>query len=131
MYYLNIRNNYSLNLLFSWLIGYLYFKQLNYIFFAFILLSIAYLMIVLPFFILQALTKWSLALSYFFSCILTYLGFILLFKGDIDFITEFIKTHQGPRFWIFNVPFILINSLSIFLLKIKEDSKKMKGEIEQ
>ena len=131
MYFINLRNNYALNLLFSFLLGIIYFKHVDYAFFAFILFSFAYLLILLPYFILQALTKWPLSLAYLVSFLLAYVGCIMLFKGDQDFITYFMKIHHGQQFWNCILPFLVINGSSILLLKIKEDSKKMKVEIEQ
>ena len=131
MYFINLRNNYALNLLFSFLIGILFFKHVDYAFFAFILISIAYLLILIPFFILQAITKWPLSLAYLVSFLLAYVGYMMLFKGDQDFITFFMKIHHGQEFWTSILPFLVINGCSILLLKIKEDSKKIKGKIEQ
>jgi hypothetical protein len=125
MYYINLRNNYAINSLVSLLIAVLYFKHFDYFFFGFILLSIAYILILLPFFILQAITKWPISLAYILSFFTSYIVFIFLFKGDNDFITELIKWHESPNFWCNNFPFLAINIISFFLLKIKEDSKKI------
>ena len=93
--------------------------------------AIFYLLILIPFFILQAITKWPLSLAYLVSFLLAYVGYTMLFKGDQDFFTFFMKIHHGQEFWTSILPFLVINGCSILLLKIKEDSKKMKGKIEQ
>lgn len=128
MHYLNIRNNYAANLIISVVIGIFLRPHLSYYFPVFLLLSSAYIIISVPYLILQAISKLSLSLSFTISFLFCYWVLFLFFrkiKVDQNLIESFIQFHQGVDFWVIFFPFLIVNIFSIFLLKIKEDSKKI------